>query len=331
MNPYQAITQAPFDPNWLLSTTAQTTAALVGIIGGFLLSRVVAIISEKSALLVRLHELEARSIASQAALEPIAQEIGATIWAWFIDDQLPYFAQVRGNISTDEIASNFDVRGSDPTMIVKFAEELSNPVKIAYELIESAYPSPKSPPTDAQELRLANVTLDPAIDERIYECVAKAIVESRSPSGISPSLSNPPGHVFQPLTSDIEFVRHDANIAKQSEILTNISFIQSEIDTIRSKLATLKVPKRLNQGFYVLAIFALLGIVEPLYFMTENPVHANSSVRMLVYTSFLAGFSGLLLYISFALADVSIRPPKTLRQRLTANPGRIWKKIRRIR
>ena len=41
--------QAPYDPNWLLSTTAQSTAALVGIIGGFLLSRVVAIISEKSA------------------------------------------------------------------------------------------------------------------------------------------------------------------------------------------------------------------------------------------------------------------------------------------
>ena len=38
------------DPNWLLSTLAQSTAAVVAIVGGFLVSRLVQLSSEKEGL-----------------------------------------------------------------------------------------------------------------------------------------------------------------------------------------------------------------------------------------------------------------------------------------
>jgi hypothetical protein len=38
------------DPNWLLSTTARSSAALVGIIGGLLVTRLVALSNERSGL-----------------------------------------------------------------------------------------------------------------------------------------------------------------------------------------------------------------------------------------------------------------------------------------
>ena len=45
------------DPNWLLSTTAQSTAALVAIVGGFLLSRVLAFAAERNGLALREAQL----------------------------------------------------------------------------------------------------------------------------------------------------------------------------------------------------------------------------------------------------------------------------------
>jgi hypothetical protein len=42
---------ANIDPNWLLSTTAQSAAALVAIVGGFLVSRVVGLQSTRDGLL----------------------------------------------------------------------------------------------------------------------------------------------------------------------------------------------------------------------------------------------------------------------------------------
>ena len=45
------------DPNWLLSTTAQSSAALVAIVGGFLLSRILALATERNGLALREAQL----------------------------------------------------------------------------------------------------------------------------------------------------------------------------------------------------------------------------------------------------------------------------------
>ena len=321
--------QAPYDPNWLLSTTAQSTAALVGIIGGFLLSRVVAIISEKSTFIVRLHELEARRSALTEALKPMADQVRATVGSLFTDEQLNHFVQERGNYNEADVAQKSIFHGSDSAMILECAEVLSKAVKSAYSLLENAYLSPKYPPTDIDRMRSIGLNLDPEIEERIYERVAMAIERSRSLEGLLSSFETP--QIFDPLTliSDVNVDRHDANIAKRDEIQTNIRLLEAEMDILKSKLATLKVPKRLNQGFYVLAIFAVLGIVEPLYFMTKNPVQADANVRLLVFASFVAGFLALLMYITFALSDASIHPARTLKQRLRHNPRILWNKFQK--
>jgi hypothetical protein len=48
------------DPNWLLSSVAQSAAALVAIIGGFLVSRLVSLAVERNRLLERQRDLANR-------------------------------------------------------------------------------------------------------------------------------------------------------------------------------------------------------------------------------------------------------------------------------
>src|SRR5665213_3686378 len=51
---------APQDWNWLLSTTAQSAAALVAIVGGFLVTRLVTLSADREALRRRAHEIQVR-------------------------------------------------------------------------------------------------------------------------------------------------------------------------------------------------------------------------------------------------------------------------------
>ncbi len=44
------------DPNWLLSTMAQSAAAIVGLVGGFLINKLLGLSAEKNALISQLSE-----------------------------------------------------------------------------------------------------------------------------------------------------------------------------------------------------------------------------------------------------------------------------------
>ena len=57
------------NPNWLLATMAQSAAALVAIVGGFLVSRVVTLSSERQGLEQRGRELEQRMQGHQERLQ----------------------------------------------------------------------------------------------------------------------------------------------------------------------------------------------------------------------------------------------------------------------
>ena len=57
------------DPNWLLSTTVQSTAALVGIVGGLLISRLVSLSSERAGLMRRLQAVERDETAARTMLD----------------------------------------------------------------------------------------------------------------------------------------------------------------------------------------------------------------------------------------------------------------------
>jgi hypothetical protein len=84
------------DPNWILSTTAQSTAALVAIVAGFLLSRMLALATERSGLTVRTNEL-------QDAIWQVGQQIGAVQTKldrmdleWFDDDAIEALLDDKG-------------------------------------------------------------------------------------------------------------------------------------------------------------------------------------------------------------------------------------------
>jgi hypothetical protein len=67
------------EPNWLLSTTTQSSAALVAIVGGFLLSRVLALAAERNGLALGEAQLSDEvKLASETGCAIVSSTIAAT-------------------------------------------------------------------------------------------------------------------------------------------------------------------------------------------------------------------------------------------------------------
>src|SRR5205085_1660535 len=63
------------DPNWLLSSTAQSAAALVAIVGGFLVSRVITLSTERQGLERRLRAAEVERVHARRRLDEASGEL----------------------------------------------------------------------------------------------------------------------------------------------------------------------------------------------------------------------------------------------------------------
>src|SRR5262249_53680566 len=86
------------EPNWLLSTAAQSAAALVAIVGGFLVSRVIAISTDRQGLDRRLRELQERLALKRSQLEEVYVERFAVTVEWFEEHHLGDYVAARGSV-----------------------------------------------------------------------------------------------------------------------------------------------------------------------------------------------------------------------------------------
>lgn len=298
----------PFDPNWLLSTTAQATAALVAIVGGFLISRLVSMVSEKSAQEHRLAELEHQKKVTMDALAEVSETILARTHQWFMDQHLSNFVQARGKVDVAEIAKNFQVRGSEKSSTLQFAYLLAETVERAYHDIAEKQNSSEISPDNSSVPRDTGIVKEDSSKETVYERVAEEIAKQQSPVTLPSSSDNGGDQEITKPSAPIVYERHDAEMAKQTDLRANMKFIAGEMSLIELRIPSLIQPRRLIQGFLVLAYFGVVGILYPLYLMTKNPLSTLLITRTSVFFAFLSGFVVLLLYIVSAVMELRESP-----------------------
>jgi hypothetical protein len=299
---FSAISVAAHDPNWFLSTSVQSAAALVAIIGGFLITRLIATISERSTLLHHLKNLESRKQISQDAADLVRIKIQARTDDWFIDDHLEEIIDAKGNLDIAKLAENFWGRGHDQELTQHYGERLADITARAFKEILEIYGTSINPPDSCDELRSAGISIRGYEEELIFPKVAQKLEKRRSgasaTSGFAWSLPSIEPLTMPVITPPHVHSRHDANIAKELDLKTNVALADAEISLIKSRLSALSNPKPFVLGFGVLAYFGGVGIFYPLHFMTKYPVQTPLDVRTKVYVGFLSGFVVLLLYIA---------------------------------
>lgn len=294
------------DPNWLLSTTAQCAAALVAIVGGFLVSRVVALSTERQGLARRWQELVGRRAISEGQRAAVDGEITGYAYDLFFKWTMPRSVEARGqNVDTEDLLEQCWPRGATEEQIRAWATSIAALVAQARDEVTRRLEGGRAAVTTLYEHGLERGEYPTELLEEILKDVKAQAREKLSAfdrSIIGPdldlsSLANIRGFA----SSDLPIQRNDANIIRRADLQASIDALDAEILIVDEQLRRLARPREVDVGVYVLAYFAGVSIVLPLALLAKRPVPASNGTRIVVVSLFVSGLVALLGYIVWAV------------------------------
>lgn len=271
------------DPNWLLATMAQSAAALVAIAGGFLVSRVVTLASERQGLERRARELEQQTQEQAERLRGAHRRRQAVSWEFFVNlaaDKCARRYEQQGSVSPEWLADEHWVRGV-PTRneMLDLANRLIRTTQQASEHFESGGDIPGS-------------LVD---DWEVYRAVYNA----------QPSSSGWTG----PFDSDIERVwkqeRYDKLIESERDLQAGLSALEREGDLVRTETARVTKPHGLGRAAAAFGYLTVAGVVVPLAGLAWRPVPSDLLSRRVLVFLFVSGLAGLGWYLIWAIRQLA--------------------------
>lgn len=293
----------PTDPNWLPSTLAQATAALVAIIGGFLVSRLIGLSTSRETLAQRR-----KSLGPQ--LDELTRE-----WQGVHDDRVAASAEalldlnwadwfgMGGDVNLEDSFSARLPIGSTGEEMRPFAERDLELIREASALY-AATPH-TALPFDADDVRaLAGSIEGHRLD--VFLRVAKSLENEAVTGAFSASrvgLVSP----FEVLQRE----RQDARIRRESELGLQRRMLQREVDAIDGEQRALALDPGIRDGVLMLGLFAALGIVYPMIIMSLRPVPDCAAARWSMVIAFIIGFVMFVGYVGRRVAALHARSHRT--------------------
>jgi hypothetical protein len=297
---------APVDPDWLLSSTVQSAAVLVAIVGGFLVSRLVTLSAERGAIIQRRQQRNQLRQIKQAEYDEVHADRLALSSEWFVNHHQDQLLEARGSADVESLLEEFIPRGSSYQEMRQVAENLINSMQAAFRDIESKFPS-GIPPRASSELRESGVTV-PEGSEDIYESVASHIADERKPSRPRNIWESPAFTMPSKITPAIVYQRQDARIDLEMERNSELRALNSELALLDEELSTFKKPEGIKGAIAVLIYLTLVGIALPTILMALRPVPDGPLSRAAIVAAFISGLIVLLVYLLFRVR--SLRPPR---------------------
>lgn len=304
------------DPNSLLSTLSQSSAAMVAIVGGFLVSKLVAISSEREALKRQLKTARQGLKHIQPAYDEAYRYRLAnskdTFLGW-IQDELVNAG--LNEVNYEALSAENIPRGSSVEEMLPFAITLHERVKKAYgtisPLLKDAYFDSN---LDLDDLKKRGLKISEE-DESIYDEVfhklksqlpEKPVTNLMGMLARASAFSNIPMSAIRPSWShDIDAHRLDESIREEQDLKEQLVALESEISRLTYDLAKLGKPDGVLPAVFILSSFSLLGIVFPVIVMAFSPTKLSVELAIALIGSFVVGLVSVLGYIVWYLKKIS--------------------------
>jgi len=290
---------APYDPGWLYSTGAQSAAVLVAIIGGLLVSRLVALAVERQGLLRRIEEMESQSNFIEAnfvTYQVRVRERCHALWRkWLIESYVLH----RGDPPPNEVEDKVP-RGSSMTETSQWGSELSERVKRTFQAVESVLtPTEIWIPPEELASRGVDIESDPDLLERVTTTIRNNRRIASPMRGLIPSVfpTTSLGPIIAAGHSDVPTQRHDENIARRERYESEFSQLRAQLAILHHQADPLATPPNVAFGTFALIAFAALGVGFPLLLLAINPVPTAVGIRTAVVCAFAVGLGLVLRFI----------------------------------
>ena len=262
------------DPNWLLATMAQSAAAMVAVIGGFLVSRIITLSVERQSLDRRSRELEEKTVEVETALCLARERRQAMSWDWFVDLAATACAQARGKIPDAELAGIYPIREVSESEMLAMACKLNEKMRAVFEQVASA--------ENPLELDI------PRRQEGIYQAAFIVLEVNWRPGSQGFSA----------------FDRYDRLIGEENRLATDLAVLERERNFFEQELDRVTPPKGLGLGVGVLGYLTAVGVIAPVVALAMLPVPSTAASRLVLVALFVSGLAILFAYLIYAVRQL---------------------------
>jgi hypothetical protein len=252
---------------WLLSTTSQSSAALVAIVAGFLLSRVLAIASARAALVQDMASLQVVQdglLVESRRLHELTFSLGKE---FFIEDHQRAFVDARGEVPTELAGTKF--LGVSLEESESLAAELAAEVKNYCRILEDFCPDWRQLPRSEDEIG-AMSALRAVPNRQLLLAICTSIFNENYAR--EPKTSLQLAMEMSLNLGDIRSISRLNDVKRLQKLEATVREIDSQIKSNEAALTNLKKQiskSREISGFIpailLLSAFGLIGIAGPMF------------------------------------------------------------------
>jgi hypothetical protein len=289
------------DEGSLLATLAQSSAAVVAIVGGFLVSRLVQLSSEREGLrrqLVRAQD-ELRNVvgAYDEAHDYRLANSQRDFRDWVIDDLIK---ATPATLDRDALLTDKIPRGSSPEEMAPYLDDLIDEVTQVKAAVMKYVRRDDVDTLRLDELRERGLQV-PEAQQDIYYGVVDAVTEqlSRPPSysflRAAPRLAL--GNIVSPVIRSTELRRLDESIRDEQDLRSRRTMLEAEVTRVTHEIDAIGRPAGVTAAIVILAIYSVLGIVAPVVVMGLGLKTLPGWLEWLLVSLFVLGLAAVLGYI----------------------------------
>lgn len=307
------------DPSWLFSTAAQSAAAIVAIVGGFLATRIVSLSAERDSIRHRIQTIDAALAGKRQRLEDARSRRLAWDAEEFLEAHLadlveaPDPAPLEDLVRQDEAIGEWGEEDLRP-----FYDQAVATIREARELLEAPLNASDPPPGDFDtymrqtDLDVSGLTrtIYEAVYDHLWDLRNKRIERQATPLGKMFGVTMPD---FRPLDFQVPPVATPAattayrDLYKREEGLAgDVAQLVAEKQVYEERYRELGTadPLVVWVGFGVLAYFAAVGVAFPLWMLPQSTGPISPSLRWTTLGLFLSGLMAVVVYFALAIRRV---------------------------
>lgn len=285
----------------LLATLAQSAAVMVAIVGGFLVSRLVQLSSEREGLrrqLVRAQdELKHVAASYDEAHQYRLANSRRDFYGWVIDDLIK---ADPATLDRDALLDDSIPRGSSAEEIAPYLDDLIDEVAQVKAAVEKYVRRDDVDTLHIDDLRERGLQV-PQGQENIYSHVVDWVTE-QLPRPKSYGLAfEPPRMAFSnlinPTARSAELRRLDESIRDEQDLRSRRIMLEAEVTRVKREIDLIGRPAGVTSAIVILAIYSVLGIVAPVVVMGLGRDTLAAWLEWLLIGFFVLGLSAVLAYI----------------------------------
>ncbi|MBD1591284.1 MULTISPECIES: hypothetical protein [Micrococcaceae] len=310
-----------WDPSTLLSALSQASAVLVAIIGGFLVSRLVAISSEREGIRRLVEAATGRIQHIESDLDQAHQTRLNRAKSYLYEEAVEKILEDPA-LDLDSLIQGRLLGGTAVDELKPYALSLRQRVQDAVKAINGKLRKGDTKALELEALVERGLVIADA-DQDIYEQAFKHRRRSLpSPAGLAmfgPSSYADLSSVLRPgIISDAAHAaslrRQDEEIKAEADLRTQLRAAVAERDRLDEELARVGKPVGVAAAMWMLGLLSL-GILVPLIMMAFEPKGLDVVSKILLLGSFVIGLVAILWYVGWFWLKIG-------KDKTQATPGR---------